>query len=177
MWYHNFWPWLWSLTYFWKNLTFTAIYWWLPPGERHCLLTTLICLIVIYLWKEYWKFVNTCLQNLALLLWANANLKSNSVNWHGFGWLVVLRIYVALVVFQPYRDLEAGDNQSLKFKWWGRESNSGKLTWQQNYDLISWSWDWIMTFIISRQIIHILVIHNKSIELILAELLENGNLK
>ena len=26
-------------------------------------------------------------------------------------WLVVLRIYVAL--FQPYRNLEAGDNQSL----------------------------------------------------------------
>ena len=32
------------------------------------------------------------------------------------GWLVVLRIYVALAVFQPYRDLEAGGNQSLKFK-------------------------------------------------------------
>ena len=31
-------------------------------------------------------------------------------------WLVVLRIYmyVASAVFQPYRDLEAGDNQSLK---------------------------------------------------------------
>ena len=29
------------------------------------------------------------------------------------GWLVVLRIYVALAVFQPYRDLEAGHNQSL----------------------------------------------------------------
>ena len=31
--------------------------------------------------------------------------------------LVVLRIYVAFAVFQPYRNLEAGDNQSLKFKW------------------------------------------------------------
>ena len=30
------------------------------------------------------------------------------------GWLVVLRIYVASTVFQPYRDLEAGNNQSLK---------------------------------------------------------------
>ena len=30
------------------------------------------------------------------------------------GWLVVLRIYVALAVFQPYCNLEAGDNQSLK---------------------------------------------------------------
>ena len=29
-------------------------------------------------------------------------------------WLVVLRIYVASAVFKPYRDLEAGDNQSLK---------------------------------------------------------------
>ena len=33
-----------------------------------------------------------------------------------FGWLVVLRIYVASAVFQPYRDLEAGDNQSLKIQ-------------------------------------------------------------
>ena len=32
-------------------------------------------------------------------------------------WLVgLLRIYVALAVFQPYRDLEAGDNQSLKIQ-------------------------------------------------------------
>ena len=30
------------------------------------------------------------------------------------GWLVVLRIYVALAIFQLYRDLEAGDNQFLK---------------------------------------------------------------
>ena len=36
-------------------------------------------------------------------------------------WLVVLRIYVAFAVFQAYRDLEAGDNQSLKFKWRGGE--------------------------------------------------------
>ena len=41
--------------------------------------------------------------------------------------MVVLRIYVALAVFQSYRDLEAGDNQSLKFKWRGRESNPGPL--------------------------------------------------
>ena len=27
-------------------------------------------------------------------------------------WLVVLRIYVNLEIFHPYRDLEAGDNQS-----------------------------------------------------------------
>ena len=29
-------------------------------------------------------------------------------------WLVVLRINVDLAIFQPYLDLEAGDNQSLK---------------------------------------------------------------
>ena len=32
------------------------------------------------------------------------------------GLLVVLRIYVASAVFQPYRDLEAGDNQPLKIQ-------------------------------------------------------------
>ena len=45
-------------------------------------------------------------------------------------WLVVLGIYVALAVFQPYRDLEAGDNQSLKFKWRGGESNPRPLASQ-----------------------------------------------
>ena len=29
-------------------------------------------------------------------------------------WLVSLRIYVALAILQPYRDLEEADNQSLK---------------------------------------------------------------
>ena len=42
-------------------------------------------------------------------------------------WLVVLRIN-ALAVFQPYRDLDAGDNKSLKFKWRGGESNPGLST-------------------------------------------------
>ena len=42
-------------------------------------------------------------------------------------WLVVLRIYVTLAIFQPYRHLKAGDNQSLKFKWRGGESNPGPL--------------------------------------------------
>ena len=44
-----------------------------------------------------------------------------------FWLLVVLRIYVASAVFQPYRDLEAGDNQSLKIEWRCRESNPGPL--------------------------------------------------
>ena len=43
------------------------------------------------------------------------------------GLLVVLRIYVALPAFQPYRELEAGNNQSLKFKWRGGESNPEPL--------------------------------------------------
>ena len=32
------------------------------------------------------------------------------------GWLVVLRINFDLAIFQPYLDLEAGDNQSLKIQ-------------------------------------------------------------
>ena len=32
------------------------------------------------------------------------------------GWLVVLRINVDLAIFQPYLDLKAGDNQSLKIQ-------------------------------------------------------------
>ena len=32
------------------------------------------------------------------------------------GWLVVLRINVDLAIFQPYLDLETGDNQSLKIQ-------------------------------------------------------------
>ena len=47
--------------------------------------------------------------------------------WMLVNWLVVLRIYVALAVFHQYHDLEAGDNQSLKFKWRDRESNPGPL--------------------------------------------------
>ena len=44
------------------------------------------------------------------------------------GWLVgCIKVYIALAVFQPYRDLEAGDNQSLKFKWRGGESNPGPV--------------------------------------------------
>ena len=32
------------------------------------------------------------------------------------GWLVVLSINVDLAIFQPYLDLKAGDNQSLKIQ-------------------------------------------------------------
>ena len=33
-----------------------------------------------------------------------------------FGWFVVLRKNVELAIFQPYLDLEAGVNQSLKIQ-------------------------------------------------------------
>ena len=46
------------------------------------------------------------------------------------GWFVVLRIYVALAIFQPYRDLKAGDNQSLQSQWRDRKSNLGPLALQ-----------------------------------------------
>ena len=46
---------------------------------------------------------------------------------HLIGLLVVLRIYVALVIFQPYRNLGAGDNQSLKSKRQNRKLNPGPL--------------------------------------------------
>ena len=36
--------------------------------------------------------------------------------FHDLSWLVVLRINVDLAIFQPYLDLEAGDNQSLKIQ-------------------------------------------------------------
>ena len=48
---------------------------------------------------------------------------------HGWGlfWLVVLRINVVPAIFQPYRDFEAGDYQSLKSLRRDRESNTGSL--------------------------------------------------
>ena len=38
------------------------------------------------------------------------------MTFYTLGWLVVLRINVDLAIFQPYLDLEAGDNQSLKIQ-------------------------------------------------------------
>ena len=45
------------------------------------------------------------------------------------GW-AVLRIYVALIIFQSYPILEAGETQSLKFKWQDQEWNPGTLASQ-----------------------------------------------
>ena len=55
------------------------------------------------------------------LLWQLESLFRKLVYWVCHidilvGWLVVLRINVDLAIFQPYLDLEAGDNQSLKNK-------------------------------------------------------------
>ena len=41
-------------------------------------------------------------------------VKFHQIPFSSFNWFVVLRINVASAVFQPYLDLEAGDNQSLK---------------------------------------------------------------
>ena len=40
------WPWPWILAYFWKTLTLAPIYKWLTPGQRLCLLTTLISFVL-----------------------------------------------------------------------------------------------------------------------------------
>ena len=49
-------------------------------------------------------------------IWRNIHhFRSRQVGWL-VGWLVVLRINVDLAIFQPYLDLEAGDNQSLKIQ-------------------------------------------------------------
>ena len=42
--------------------------------------------------------------------------KPRSQLWSIAGWLVVFRINVDLAIFQPYLELEAGDNQSLKIQ-------------------------------------------------------------
>ena len=44
-----------------------------------------------------------------------ALLQSVDKDWL-VGWLVVFLINVDLAIFQPYLDLEAGDNQSLKIQ-------------------------------------------------------------
>ena len=58
-----------------------------------------------------------CLFNSNLPLHVSRLLEISPSHFrHSVGWLVVLRIYVASAVFQPYPDLEAGDNQSLKIQ-------------------------------------------------------------
>ena len=47
------------------------------------------------------------------MTWLNPHLRTVVVDYL-YIVVVVLRIYVALAIFQPYRDFEAGDNQSLK---------------------------------------------------------------
>ena len=67
------------------------------------------------------------------------------------GWLVVLRMYVTLAVFQPYRDLKVGDNQSPKIqvarpiillKWQQKNAYTFPFYLQQPYNVdlgIMWS--------------------------------------
>ena len=58
----------------------------------------------------YWKYDNT---GFAMEKKPNFFIFQNG---KFVGWLVVLRINVDLAIFQPYLDLEAGDNQSLKIQ-------------------------------------------------------------
>ena len=50
------------------------------------------------------------------LLHLNNVINSKLQHFWLVGWLFVLRINVDLAIFQPYLDLEAGDNQSLKIQ-------------------------------------------------------------
>ena len=78
-------------------------------------------------WRIWSKNYSTCKAPWVL----HQNLPSGSVakadNVFPVHMLVALKIYFALAVFQPCRDLEAADNQSLKFKWRDGESNPGPL--------------------------------------------------
>ena len=69
------------------------------------------------------------------------------------------RFYVASTIFQSYRDLEAGDTQSLKSEWRDPDSNSGPLALQAKslatpptrsqhlLGIIStWPWSWSIAF-------------------------------
>ena len=64
----------------------------------------------------------------------------NSIRSYGLVWFGLLRIYVALAVFQPYRDLEAGDNQSLKIQV-ARRGISGVMRhlWMRNRSILCMS--------------------------------------
>ena len=62
-----------------------------------------------------------------VLHWHCSNFMYHLTHSCLIGWLVDLRIYVALAIFQPYWDLEAGDNQSLKLYPRDRESKPRPL--------------------------------------------------
>ena len=51
-----------------------------------------------------------------------------------FGWLAVLRINVDLAIFQPYLDLESGDNQSLKIQV-ARQGVEPQSSWSASQEL------------------------------------------
>ena len=76
-------------------------------------------------------------------LWITVRIEKNSTckqKGEGFViWLVVvLSIYVALAIFQPYRDLGAGENKRLCYRWRdigtlsGRKSKMAELSSYDN---------------------------------------------
>ena len=64
--------------------------------------------------EKYFPFLHNFIEIMILAFWGFAGRKSRAILM--VGWLVVLRIDVDLAIFQPYLDLEAGDNQSLKIQ-------------------------------------------------------------
>ena len=79
---------------------------------------------------EWVKIILQSAQYLSIRL-MNVIFESDMQQGNMFSF-VALRIYIALAIFQPYHDLEAGDNQSLKFKWRGQELIPGPLAPQAN---------------------------------------------
>ena len=73
-----------------------------------------------------WKKIIISFKALSMKIWIGP-MSPYASYYNGFGRLVALRIYVPLALFQWYHDLEAGDNQSLKFKWRDRESKPSPL--------------------------------------------------
>ena len=83
----------------------------------------------MYIWS-WTEMLNVSLRWRAKTLWNSASYEYRimstcrgaqflligipTLGW--IGWLIVLRINVDLAIFQPYLDLEAGDNQSLKIQ-------------------------------------------------------------
>ena len=123
---------LWFAYKFYSQQWYIAVIWYLVLLFS----TTRTCVFYRYcigvaLFSQMSELINLSLENDAIVndIVTLTLLYQNSIlwTWLALSWLVVLRIYVASAVFQPYLDLETGDNQSLKFKWRGRESNPGTL--------------------------------------------------
>ena len=99
------WPWLFLLEVTWYfRLTFKLVLW----GGTNLTRSGLIDLDDLY-----WIVTFTFLVQGQMVSYVSLFVFKFDLDG---GWLVVLRINVDLAIFQPYLDLEAGDNQSLKIQ-------------------------------------------------------------